>query len=67
MFEIEFAGGFKKLLEYIEGVIYKVVKDILMLPQKTKRDLGLKKKDIERLKRVNLFSQKFLMKRRLKF
>jgi len=52
MFEIEFAGGFKKLLEYIEGAIYKVVKDILALPQKIKRKLELKKEDIERLRRV---------------
>jgi len=33
MLEIEFAGGLKKLLKYIEGAIYKVVKDILALPQ----------------------------------
>ena len=52
MFKIEFAGGFKKLLKYIEGAIYKVVKDILALPQKIKRELGLKKKDIQRLRKV---------------
>jgi aspartyl/asparaginyl-tRNA synthetase len=40
MLEIEFAGGFKELLRYIERVIYKVVKDILNLPAKMKKRVG---------------------------
>jgi len=52
MLEIEFAGNFKKLLEYIEKVIYKVIRDILILSSKMKRELGFNKKEIERLKKI---------------
>jgi asparaginyl-tRNA synthetase len=52
MLEIEFAGNFRQLLRYIEKIIYKTIEDILKLPKKTKKELGLKKKDIERLKKI---------------
>lgn len=54
MLEIEFAGGFKQLLKYIENTIYRVVKDILNLPKKQKEQMEFEKKDIERLKRIKL-------------
>lgn len=52
MLEIEFAGGFKELLNYIEKIIYKVIEDILKLPIKTKKEINLGKEDIKRLKRI---------------
>jgi asparaginyl-tRNA synthetase len=52
MLEIEFAGGFKELLRYIEKVIYNVVKDILSLPAKIKKELELGADSLKRLKKV---------------
>jgi len=52
MLEIEFAGDFKKLLEYIEKIIYGVIRDILNLSSKMKKKLNLGKENIERLKKV---------------
>jgi asparaginyl-tRNA synthetase len=52
MLEIEFAGNFKKLLEHIEKVIYRMVRDILNLPANTKKELGFGKNEVERLKKV---------------
>jgi len=52
MLEIEFAGGFQELLRYIEKVVYNVVKDILSLPAKMKRKLGLSAESLKRLKKV---------------
>ena len=52
MLEIEFAGDFQKLLEYIEKIIYGVVKDILNLPQKIKKELKFGKRQVERLKKI---------------
>jgi asparaginyl-tRNA synthetase len=52
MLEIEFAGNFQKLLSYIEKVVYNVVKDILSLPAKMKKELGLSAESLKRLKKV---------------
>lgn len=52
MLEIEFAGNFQKLLEYIEKVIYNVVKTILNLSAKVKKELGLNAESLKRLKKV---------------
>jgi len=52
MLEIEFAGGFKELLKYIEKVIYNVIKDILKLPVRVKKELGLNNENLKRLKKV---------------
>ncbi len=49
MLEIEFLGEFKKLLMYIEKIIYRVVTDFLQSPERVKRTLGIKRKEIERL------------------
>jgi len=52
MLEIEFAGNFKELLGYIEKVIYNVVKDILSLPAKIKKELKFNSATLKRLKKV---------------
>ena len=52
MLEIEFAGNFRRLLRHIERMIYKVIKDVLELSSTKKKELGLKEKDIQRLKKV---------------
>lgn len=52
MLEIEFAGDFKKLLEYIEKIIYRAVEDILSLPSEMKRKLNLNKENLKSLERV---------------
>jgi len=52
MLEIEFAGNFEKLLNYIERAIYKVVKDILSLPAMIKKELSFGKKEIKRLEKI---------------
>lgn len=52
MLEIEFAGKLKRLLQYIERVIYKTIRDILDLPTKTKKEMKFGKKEVERLKKI---------------
>lgn len=52
MLEIEFVGGFRKLLRYIEEIIYRVILDLVGLPRKARKTMGIGKKEIERLKRV---------------
>lgn len=52
MLEIEFAGGFKELLEYIEKMIFKVVNDVLKLPNEEKREIGLTNESINRLEKI---------------
>ena len=52
MLEIEFAGGFKKLLNYVEKIIYRTIEDVLNLPMKVKMNIGLNEKVTERLKKV---------------
>jgi asparaginyl-tRNA synthetase len=52
MAEIEFIGGLNELLVYIEKIILRIIRDILRLPGKTQKDLGLKNKDIRRLKKI---------------
>jgi len=52
MLEIEFAENFKKLLECIEKVIYGVIRDILSLPARVKKELGFGKKEIKRLEKI---------------
>lgn len=54
MLEIEFAGGFKKLLQYVEETIYSIIEDILNLPKSIKQGMGFKEKNIEKLKRIKL-------------
>jgi asparaginyl-tRNA synthetase len=52
MLEIEFAGNFKRLLTYIEKVIYGAIKNILSLPAKTREEMKIGKKEVERLRKV---------------
>ena len=52
MLEIEFAGSFKELLSYIEKVIHNVIRDILSLPTKIKKELNLSTENLKRLKKV---------------
>lgn len=52
MAEIEFVGRLAKLLDYIERIMLRIIQDILLLPPKTQKELGLKRKDIERLKKI---------------
>ncbi|MBZ9572429.1 hypothetical protein KJA15_03805 [Patescibacteria group bacterium] len=52
MLEIEFAGGFKKLLDCIEKIIYRVIEDILNSPAKIKKEINLSKKTVERLRKT---------------
>ena len=54
MLEIEFAGGFKKLLQYVEETIYRTIEDILNLPKSIKQGMGFKEKNIEKLKSIRL-------------
>ena len=52
MLEIEFASGFIELLSHIEKVIYNVIRDILNLPAKIKKELNLSAENLKRLKKV---------------
>lgn len=52
MAEIEIVGKLPKLLDYIEKIILRIIHDILRLPPKIQKELGLKKQDIERLKKI---------------
>jgi len=52
MLEIEFAGNFEQLLEYVEKIIFKVVSDILSLSDEKRKEFGLGKQEIERLQKV---------------
>jgi asparaginyl-tRNA synthetase len=52
MLEIEFAGDFQELLSYIEKVIYNIIRDILNLPAKIKKELNLSTESLRRLKKV---------------
>lgn len=54
LIEIEFAGGFEKLLSYIERFIHRVSRDILQLPAKDRILLGLDEKALKRLELVQL-------------
>ena len=54
MLEIEFAGDFKQLLEYIEKVIFKAVKDILKLPENERDDLGVNEKNLKLLENIRI-------------
>lgn len=66
MLEIEFAGNFQKLLSYIEKIIYRVVKDILNLPMKIKKELNLKAESLKRLKKVKSVFPKITYERAIK-
>lgn len=52
MAEIEFVGKLPKLLYYIEKIMIEIINDILNLAVKTQKELGLKKEDIKRLKKI---------------
>lgn len=52
MLEIEFVGGFKKLLGCIEKMIYRVVEDLVRLSEKARRAMEIGKKELERLKKI---------------
>jgi asparaginyl-tRNA synthetase len=52
MAEIELVGKLPKLLDYIEKVILRIINDILNLSPKNQKEMGLKKQDIERLKKI---------------
>jgi asparaginyl-tRNA synthetase len=52
MTEIELIGKLPKLLDYIEKIILRIIQDIMCLPSKTQIELGLRKQDIERLKKI---------------
>jgi len=50
MLEIEFAGGFETLLEYIERIIFRAAKDLLNLPSATKDALNLNQGYLEKVR-----------------
>jgi len=50
MLEIEFAGGFETLLEYIERIIFRAAKDLLNLPTAIKDGLNINQGYLEKLK-----------------
>jgi len=52
MLEIEFAGDFKTLLSYIEKMIYRIIEDILSLPEEMQEEMNFSKGDIKRLKKI---------------
>ncbi len=52
MAEIEFVGGLEKLLNYIERIMLRIIHDILHLPEKTRKEMGLRKQDVIRLKKI---------------
>lgn len=52
MLEIEFAGDFQQLLDYIEKIVYRAIVDVLSLPAETKKDLSLDEENIKRLEKV---------------
>ncbi len=51
MVEIEFKGDFDKLLSYIEGFVYAIARDLVKLPIKQRKLLGVEN-EVERLSRV---------------
>lgn len=52
MMEIEFAGDFNNLLQYIEGFIFNISKDIVDLPAAEQKKLGLSSESIARLAKI---------------
>lgn len=52
MAEIEFVGDLKTLLDYIERIILRIISDILCLPLAKQQELGLRRQDIVRLKKI---------------
>lgn len=52
MLEIEFEGGFKKLLQYIEKIIFRVVQDLVELSDKARETMRIGKKETEKLRRI---------------
>ena len=52
MAEIEFVGGLTKLLDYVERIMLRIIYDILHLSKKEQKELGFRKKDIQRLKKI---------------
>jgi asparaginyl-tRNA synthetase len=52
MAEIEFVGKLPKLLDHIEKIILRIIHDVLHLSPKIQKEMGLKKQDIERLKKI---------------
>ncbi|MBD3208055.1 MAG: hypothetical protein GF370_01190 [Candidatus Nealsonbacteria bacterium] len=54
MLEIEFAGGFEKLLWYIENTIYQVVNSFLNLTIEEQSLLGIQEADLRRLEKIKL-------------
>jgi asparaginyl-tRNA synthetase len=50
MLEIEFAGGFEILLEYIEKIIFRAAKDLLNLPSAIKDGLNINQGYLEKLR-----------------
>jgi len=52
MAEIEFIGKLPELLDYIEKIILRIIKDILSLPPKKQKEMGFRKQDIERLGKI---------------
>lgn len=66
MLEIEFKGGFKKLLEYIEQVIWSICQDIIQLSRKSRAAMGLKKNNVLGLKNVKIPFPKITYKETIK-
>lgn len=52
MAEIEFVGKLPRLLDYIEKIMLRIIQDIIRLSPKTQKELGLKKQDIKRLRKI---------------
>jgi asparaginyl-tRNA synthetase len=54
MLEIEFAGGFELLLEYIEKTIFQAVRDVLKLPAADKANLKISETHLDRLEKIRI-------------
>lgn len=67
MLEIEFAGDFTNLLDYIEKIIYRVIVDILSLPPETRKELKLNKGGMDRLAEVKPVFPKIIYRQAIEF
>ena len=54
MLEIEFAGGFETLLEYIEKTIFQAVKSVLRMPFPILRSLKISQKNLAQLEKIKI-------------
>jgi len=52
MAEIEFVGGLPKLLDYTERIMVRIIHDILCLPVRAQIEIGIRKQDVLRLRKI---------------